>query len=191
MNYEYDYPLIWIDLEMTGLNLKKDQIIEIAIIVTDSNLDNRKEGPSLIIKCPDNILNGMDDWCTLHHDKSGLTENVKKSQITLIEAEIQVLNFIKNDCNIKTGEGILAGNSIHIDKTFLMKDMPNLHDFLHYRIMDVSTIKILCQKWYPAIYLNAPLKKGSHRALEDIKESIEELQYYRKMIMIPPKLKKD
>jgi len=178
-------PIVWIDLEMTGLNIKKDQIMEIAVIVTDGKLENRKEGPNLIVYCEEELLNSMDEWCTTHHGESGLTDNCRKSKISLKDAEDQVLNFLEKDCNIKKGVAVLAGNSVYNDKLFLMKDMPRLNDFLHYRIIDVSSLKCICQRWYPEIYAKSPLKKECHRALDDIKESIEELEYYRKSMMIP------
>jgi oligoribonuclease len=181
----FDMPIIWIDLEMTGLNDKKDQIIEIAVIVTDGQLSKQKEGPSLEIYCSDELLNGMDEWCSTHHGQSGLTQKCRQSKITLEEAEKQVLEFLEKDCKLKKGEAVLGGNSIYNDKIFLSKDMPNLNNFIHYRLIDVSSLKCLCQRWYPSIYANAPPKKESHRALDDIKESIAELEYYRKTIMIP------
>ena len=187
MNDNFDFPIVWIDLELTGLDINKDMILEIAVIVTDGQLQNRKEGPCLIINCSNDILDNMNEWCTTHHKESGLTSKVKESKISLKEAETMVLNFLKNDCNIKEGIAIIAGNSIHMDKIFLMKDMPNLNNYLHYRIIDVSSLKSLCQMWYPEIYKKVPRKKGSHRALDDIKESIEELEFYRKNIMITNK----
>ena len=181
----FDMPIVWIDLEMTGLNIKTDQIIEIAVIVTDGQLKQRKEGPSIIVNCSDELLNNMDAWCTQHHGDSGLTAKVKLSKISLDEAEKTVLDFLMNDCRIKAGEAVLAGNSVYNDKMFLMKDMRNLNSFLHYRIIDVSSIKCLCQRWYPEVFANAPKKKDTHRALDDIKESIEELEYYKNKIMLP------
>ena len=181
----FNMPIVWIDLEMTGLDLKKDQIMEIAVIVTDGKLENRKQGPCLIVKCEEDLLSSMDEWCTSHHGKSGLTNNCRDSKISLKDAENQVLNFLQKECNIKRGEAVLAGNSVYNDKMFLMKDMPNLNNFLHYRIIDVSSLKCICQRWYPEIYVKSPKKKESHRALDDINESIAELEYYRKSMMIP------
>ena len=184
MNDDFDSPIVWIDLELTGLDINKDVIIEIAVIVTDGQLKKRKEGPSLIVNCSNDLLDNMNEWCTSHHNESGLTSKVKESKISLKDAETMVLNFLQNDCFIKKGIGIIAGNSIHMDKMFLMKDMPNLNNYLHYRIIDVSSLKCLCQSWYPEVYKKLPWKKGSHRALDDIKESIEELEFYRKNMMI-------
>lgn len=181
----FDDPIVWVDLEMTGLDLKKDQVIEIAVIVTDGLLKKQKEGPSIIIHCSDELLDSMDEWCKTHHGQSGLTENCRKSTISLREAELQVLDFLQKECNIPKGRAVLAGNSIYNDKMFLMKDMPELNSFLHYRIIDVSSLKCLCQRWYPKIFRNATPKKECHRAMDDIKESIQELEFYRKNIMIP------
>ena len=180
---ELKNPLVWIDLEMTGLALESNQIIEIAVLVTDANdLDTRYEGPNLIINCPDSILDSMDEWCTQHHGESGLTQAVKESTVTLEQAEERVLDFLQNTCNIQPRTAPLAGNSIATDKAFLYKDMKQLYDFLHYRIVDVSTVKQLCNWWYPEEYGNAPVKKECHRALDDIIESIEELKFYQKAI---------
>ncbi|XP_046377072.2 oligoribonuclease, mitochondrial-like [Haliotis rufescens] len=172
--------ILWIDLEMTGLNVKTDQILEIACLVTDAQLNIVAEGPSLVIHHPDSALDAMDDWCTQHHGKSGLTEAVKKSKITLPNAEEEVLQFATT--HTLPGVCPLGGNSVHADKVFLTKYMPRLANHLHYRIIDVSTVKELCRRWYPEKYEAAPRKKLCHRALDDIKESIEELKYYRSTI---------
>ncbi len=135
------------------------------------------KGPELIIKQEDHILDGMDDWCKKTHGESGLTESVKASTISLAEAENQMLNFVRS--NLPKGQCPLAGNSIHVDRIFLNKYMKNFLDHLHYRIIDVSTIKELSKRWYPNETKTKPYKKLAHRALDDIKESIEELKYYR------------
>jgi oligoribonuclease len=172
-------PLVWIDLEMSGLNLKKDYILEIAVILTDGNLNNKIYGPEIIIKQDKSLLDSMDAWCTEHHAKSGLTEKVLKSEYSMEQAEKKVLDFITSHIP-EYQAGVLAGNSIHVDRSFLLKDMPKIANHLHYRIVDVSSIKVLSQAWYPD--LKYPRKKNVHRALEDIEESIEELQFYRKNV---------
>lgn len=169
--------LVWVDLEMTGLDIDKDHIIEMACIVTDSSMNVIAEGPNLIIHQPEEVLSGMGDWCKEHHGASGLTDAVRKSTVELKEAEEQMLAFIKEHTPVK--ECPLAGNSVHADKRFLDKYMPRFMEHLHYRIVDVSTVKELCKRWYSWIYKGAPKKKETHRALEDIKESIKELKYYR------------
>ncbi|CEL92250.1 unnamed protein product [Vitrella brassicaformis CCMP3155] len=168
-------PLVWIDLEMTGLDTAKDMIIEAAVVVTDGQLERVIEGPDLVIYAPDSLLDSMDEWCTKHHGESGLTDKVRRSTMSLSDAEEQILAFIRQHAQER--EAPLAGNSVHVDRRFLVKDMPKLERYLHYRIVDVSTVKELCRRWYPA--LTPPLKKGRHRALEDIRESIEELKFYR------------
>ncbi|KAJ8266629.1 hypothetical protein GJAV_G00132720 [Gymnothorax javanicus] len=169
--------LVWVDLEMTGLDIEKDQIIEMACIITDSNLNILEEGPNLIIKQPNELLDGMSDWCKEHHGKSGLTQAVRDSKISLQQAEYEFLAFIRN--HTPPGQCPLAGNSVHADKKFLDKYMPQFMRHLHYRIIDVSTIKELCRRWFPEEYKLAPQKKASHRALDDIHESIKELRFYR------------
>ncbi|KAM4545655.1 small fragment nuclease [Odontesthes bonariensis] len=169
--------MVWVDLEMTGLDIEKDQIIEMACIITDSNLNILAEGPNLIIKQPDELLDGMSEWCKEHHGKSGLTQAVRDSTITLEQAEYEFLSFVRQ--HTPPGQCPLAGNSVHADKRFLDKFMPQFMYHLHYRIIDVSTIKELSRRWFPAEYKMGPHKKGTHRALDDIQESIKELRYYR------------
>lgn len=169
--------MVWVDLEMTGLDIEKDQIIEMACIITDSDLNIIAEGPNVIIKQPDKLLDEMSEWCKEHHGKSGLTQAVRDSQITLEQAEYEFLSFIRQ--HTPPGQCPLAGNSVHADKKFLDKFMPQFMFHLHYRIIDVSTIKELSRRWFPEEYKMAPQKKASHRALDDIQESIKELQFYR------------
>ncbi|KAL0994581.1 hypothetical protein UPYG_G00124340 [Umbra pygmaea] len=176
-NSDMKQRIVWVDLEMTGLDIEKDQIIEMACIITDSELNVIAEGPNLIINTSDELLDGMDDWCTEHHGHSGLTQAVRDSKISLQQAEYEFLSFIRQ--HTPPGQCPLAGNSVHADKKFLEKYMPQFMYHLHYRIVDVSTIKELCRRWFPEEYKLAPQKKASHRALEDIKESIKELQFYR------------
>ncbi|XP_009005090.2 oligoribonuclease, mitochondrial isoform X2 [Callithrix jacchus] len=166
--------------KMTGLDIEKDQIIEMACLITDSDLNILAEGPNLIIKQPDELLDSMSDWCKEHHGKSGLTKAVKESTITLQQAEYEFLSFVRQ----QTPPGLcpLAGNSVHADKKFLDKYMPQFMKHLHYRIIDVSTVKELCRRWYPEEYEFAPKKAASHRALDDISESIRELQFYQNNI---------
>eukprot|EP00062_Callorhinchus_milii_P011270 gi/632957040/ref/XP_007894262.1/ PREDICTED: oligoribonuclease, mitochondrial [Callorhinchus milii] len=172
--------MVWVDLEMTGLDIEKDKIIEMACIITDSDLNILAEGPHLIINQPDELLDSMSDWCREQHGKSGLTQAVRDSKMSLQQAEYEFLSFVRQ----QTPPGLcpLAGNSVHADKKFLDKFMPQLMRHLHYRIIDVSTLKELCRRWYPEEYKEAPKKRASHRALDDICESIKELKFYRKHI---------
>lgn len=174
--------LVWIDLEMTGLDPRHCTILEIATIVTDSNLNILDIGPNLAIHQPDPILEGMDAWNTTHHTASGLYTRVQESQVTMEEAERQTLDFIKRFSRHR--EAPLCGNTIGQDRRFLDAYMPSLEAHLHYRNIDVSSIKELVTRWYPESYL-PPRKKTAHLALEDIKESIEELRYYQRAIFIP------
>ncbi|XP_029304104.1 small fragment nuclease [Cottoperca gobio] len=169
--------MVWVDLEMTGLDIEKDQIIEMACLITDSDLNILAEGPNLIINQPNELLEGMSEWCKEHHGKSGLTQAVQDSKITLEQAEYEFLSFVRQ--HTPPGQCPLAGNSVHADKKFLDKFMPQFMYHLHYRIIDVSTIKELCRRWFPEEYKVVPHKKAAHRALGDIQESIKELQHYR------------
>lgn len=172
--------LVWVDLEMTGLDIDKCHIIEMACLITDENLNIVAEAPDLVIHQPNSVLEAMDKWCVKHHGESGLTAAVKASKISLSEAKKTFLEFVKQYTQPKQCQ--LAGNSVHADKKFLDKYMPQFMDHLHYRIVDVSTVKELCRRWYPEVYKQVPQKKENHRALDDIKESIVELQFYKKMI---------
>ncbi|KAJ3296929.1 Oligoribonuclease, mitochondrial [Rhizoclosmatium sp. JEL0117] len=171
-------PLVWIDLEMSGLDLKKDRILEIACIITDGDLNVVAESEDLIVRTDKALLDGMDEWCVQHHGQSGLTQSALTSPLSMQQVETQILDFIKLHIPQKN-VGVLAGNSVHMDKEFLRKDMPSLLEHLHYRLVDVSTIKELMARWNPRVLAGAPKKKESHRALDDIRESIEELRYYR------------
>ena len=168
-------PLVWIDMEMSGLDPATCVILEVAVLVTDGNLDLVAEGPDLVVHQSDAVLDAMDEWNTSHHGKSGLTARVKASTISTEQAEDQVLAFLGQHC--KAGQSPLCGNSVHMDRAFLAAYMPRLHDFLHYRNVDVSTVKELARRWYPTLEL--PRKRQAHRAMSDIIESIEELRYYR------------
>jgi len=171
--------LVWMDLEMTGLDVERERIIEIAVIVTEGDLSIVAEGPSLVIKQPDTLLAAMDEWNTKHHRASGLTARVKASTTTEVDAEAAVMAFLQQH----TEKGApLAGNSVHQDRRFLARFMPAIDEWLHYRHVDVSTLKELCVRWYPEVHQRRPRKTGAHRALDDLKESIEELAYYRAQI---------
>jgi oligoribonuclease len=169
---------------MTGLDLGKDALIEIAALVTDANLNILGEGVDVVIHADDAALDGMPDVVRTMHAKSGLTEEVRRSPVTLAEAEQQVLDYIKLHIP-EPGTVPLAGNSIATDRGFIARDMPALDSYLHYRMVDVSSIKELCRRWYPRIYYAQPGKGLAHRALADVKESILELQYYRRTAFVP------
>lgn len=168
--------LVWIDLEMTGLNPDNDRIIEIATLVTDNYLNVVAEGPNLAINQPDELLDSMDEWNTRTHSQSGLIKKVKESTINDREAEKQTLAFLKQF--VKPNTSPMCGNTICQDRRFLFKYMPELEAFFHYRHLDVSTVKELAKRWDPKIYNNFD-KEAKHQALDDIKESVEELKYYR------------
>lgn len=168
--------LIWIDLEMTGLVPERDVIIEIATIVTDSSLNELARGPAIAIHQPDAILEAMDEWNTRQHGKSGLVDRVRTSQVTTAEAENQTIAFLQQW--VPPGKSPMCGNSICQDRRFLARHMPALEHYFHYRNLDVSTLKELVARWKPAIK-DGLVKKGTHLALDDICESIDELKYYR------------
>jgi len=168
--------LVWIDLEMTGLDPEKERIIEMATIVTDSELNVVAEGPVIAIHQSDSLLNAMDEWCTKTHGENGLTQRVKDSKVSEQEAEQATIEFLKQ--YVEPGKSPLCGNSIGQDRRFLVKYMPELEGFFHYRNLDVSTIKELARRWRPDV-LAGVKKKGSHLALDDIRDSINELRHYR------------
>ena len=168
--------LTWIDLEMTGLNTDTDRIIEIATIVTDANLNILAEGPVMAIHQKDIVLNGMDEWNTRQHGKSGLVERVRRSTIDEAEAEAKTIEFLSRFVDAKKSP--MCGNSICQDRRFLYRTMPKLEEFFHYRNLDVSTVKELARRWRPEI-MGGLSKESSHQALNDIRDSITELRYYR------------
>ncbi|SHK33860.1 oligoribonuclease [Marinobacter antarcticus] len=168
--------LVWIDLEMTGLDPEKERIIEMATIITDSELNLVAEGPVIAVHQPDNLLDAMDEWCTRTHGESGLTKRVRESKVSEAEAEQQTIAFLKE--YMESGKSPLCGNSIGQDRRFLVKYMPQLEDFFHYRNLDVSTVKELARRWRPDV-LQGVKKQGSHQALDDIRDSINELRHYR------------
>jgi oligoribonuclease len=170
--------LVWIDLEMTGLNPETSVILEIAAVVTDGSLRTVAEGPDLAIHYSERILRGMESWSKIQHEASGLLERVRASSVDCRKAEEEMLGFLSEHC--KKGESPLCGNSIWQDRRFLIKHMPKLETFFHYRNIDVSSIKELVKRWYPT--LPAYKKKKAHLALSDIKESIKELRYYREKV---------
>ena len=175
--------MLWLDLEMTGLNSDTDVILEIASIITDDQLEVIAEGPDLIIHQSQELLDGMDEWCTTQHAKSGLTQLVQASTITVQQAEQRTLDLIKQ--YFKPNSGVLCGNSVWQDKQFLRRYMPELDYYLNYRIIDVSSVKELVKRWYPNSPYTDFKKHDAHRALSDIKESIRELKHYRTHFFTP------
>lgn len=180
MSTTHPLNLIWIDLEMTGLNPLTERIIEIATVVTDSNLKVLAEGPSLVINQSDSLLAGMDEWNTQQHGGSGLTDRVRNSQITEAEAMQQTLDFLSHW--VPKGQSPMCGNSIGQDRRFLVRYMPELEVFFHYRNLDVSTLKELVRRWRPDLE-GGFSKKGSHLAMDDVHDSIAELAYYQKFFI--------
>ena len=174
--------LIWIDCEMTGLSLEKDVLVEIAVLVTDSELNVIGEGIDLVIKATPEQLAGMNEFVTQMHTDSGLITEIPEG-ITVEAAEDAILAYLESAGTLP-GKSPLAGNSVSVDRNFIARDMSRLNEYLHYRTVDVSSIKELARRWYPKIYFAAPAKTGNHRALGDIQDSIEELKYYRSNVFI-------
>ncbi|MBO9523245.1 MAG: oligoribonuclease [Nocardioidaceae bacterium] len=175
--------LVWIDCEMTGLDLRADALIEVAALVTDFDLNVLGDGVDIVIAPPPEALSQMVPFVTEMHTRSGLLDELATGT-SLEEAQAQVLAYVREHCP-EGSKPPLAGNTVATDRSFLARDMPELEAFLHYRIVDVSSIKELSRRWYPRTYFNAPAKSGGHRALADIRESIEELRFYRDAVFVP------
>ncbi|MCJ1687806.1 oligoribonuclease [Rathayibacter sp. VKM Ac-2927] len=175
--------LVWIDCEMTGLDLAVDELVEIAVIVTDFDLEPLDEGLSIVIRPDASALENMGDFVRNMHETSGLLKEIPNG-VSVAEAEYEVLEYVLKHVPAEQ-QAPLAGNSIGTDRAFLVKFMPRLDAHLHYRNVDVSTVKELARRWFPRIYFNAPAKHGGHRALADILESIRELRFYRRAVFVP------
>jgi len=174
--------LIWIDCEMTGLDLEKDVLVEIAVLVTDSELNVIGEGIDLVIAASPEQLAGMNEFVTQMHTNSGLITQIPAG-ISVSEAEDQIIQYLES-ANTVAGKSPLAGNSVSVDRSFIARDMPRLNDYLHYRTIDVSSVKELARRWNAKVYFNSPAKTGNHRALGDIQDSIAELAHYRANFLI-------
>lgn len=172
--------LVWIDCEMTGLDLATDALVEIAVLVTDSELNVIGDGIQLVIHATDGQLAAMNDFVREMHTKSGLIEEIPNG-IAMVEAEKLIIEYLES-AGVSHGKSPLAGNSVGVDRSFIARDMKALAEFLHYRTIDVSTIKELVRRWHPKTYFTAPAKTGNHRALGDIQDSIAELAYYRSTV---------
>jgi oligoribonuclease len=177
--------LVWIDLEMTGLDTARHTIVEVAVLVTDSELELVDEGIDLIVRASPEDLDQMDDFVRKMHTKSGLLPAIETSTLSLADAGGQVLAYLGEQLP-GPGTAPLCGNSIGVDRRFLDRYLPEVDQYLHYRSVDVSSFKELCRRWYPSVYKKRPDKKETHRALDDIRESIEELRFYRANILVPP-----
>ncbi|WP_062069274.1 oligoribonuclease [Demequina sediminicola] len=177
-----DSPLVWIDCEMTGLDTERDALIEVACLVTDADLNVLGDGVQVVIKPEPEALEGMNDFVTKMHVDSGLLPELEHGT-TMADAEEQVLAYVKEHVP-NPGKAPLAGNTVGMDRIFLSRDMPALTEYLHYRVVDVSSLKELVRRWYPRVFFNAPPKTGNHRALGDIRDSITELRYYRETVLV-------
>ncbi|MCI0384437.1 oligoribonuclease [Streptomyces sp. CNQ085] len=175
--------MVWIDCEMTGLSLSEDALVEVAALVTDSELNVLGDGVDIVIRPPAEALDTMPDVVREMHTASGLLDELAGGT-TLEDAEQRVLEYVRKHVP-EPGRAPLCGNSVGTDRGFLMRDMPTLEDYLHYRIVDVSSVKELARRWYPKAYFSSPEKSGNHRALADIRESIAELRYYREAVFVP------
>jgi oligoribonuclease len=180
-----DDRLVWIDLEMTGLDVERNRIVELAVIVTDAQLEQLADGLDLVVHQPPEVLAEMDDFVRKMHTKSGLLPEIERSSLSLDAAGALAVEYIRQFVP-NAGTAPMCGNSIGVDRRFLDRYLPDLDRYLHYRSIDVSSIKELCRRWYPAVYQKRPGKAETHRALGDIRESVAELRYYRDAIMRPP-----
>jgi oligoribonuclease len=176
--------LVWIDCEMTGLDPATDRLLEVACLVTDSELTVLGDGVDLVVAAPADALDRMVPVVAEMHEASGLTAAVRAARVTVPEAERRILGYVREHVP-EPGKAPLCGNSIATDRAFLARDLPELDRWLHYRMVDVSSVKELVRRWYPRTYYAAPVKRGGHRALDDIRESIEELRYYRRAVFVP------
>ena len=174
--------LVWVDCEMTGLDTANDVLVEIAVLVTDSELNVIGDGVDVVIKATPEQISGMNEFVTKMHTDSGLINEIPKG-ISVSDAEDLILKYL-DSAGVVSGKSPLAGNSVYVDRIFISRDMPKLSEYLHYRTIDVSSIKELTRRWYPKVYFNSPAKTGNHRALGDIKDSIAELAFYRKTVFI-------
>jgi len=179
-----DDRLVWIDLEMTGLDVERHVIVEIACLVSDSQLELIDDGIDIVVHQPAAAMAAMDDFVQKMHTKSGLLPQIEASTVDLATAGAQVLEYVKGHVP-KEGQAPLCGNSIGVDRRFLDRGLPELDQYLHYRSIDVSSLKELCRRWYPEVYRGRPSKKETHRALDDIRESVAELRYYRDTMLKP------
>ena len=178
-----EYPhLVWVDCEMTGLDTEKDVLVEIAVLVTDSELNIVGEGVDVVIKASADQIAGMNEFVTKMHTDSGLITEIPKG-LPVSEAEELILKYLES-AGVTPGKSPIAGNSVYVDRIFINRDMPKLSEYLHYRTVDVSSIKELTRRWFPKVYFNSPAKTGNHRALGDIKDSISELSFYRKTVFV-------
>ena len=175
--------LVWLDLEMTGLDLDRHVIVEIAALVTDNDLEPVDDGIDLIVHQPPSALAEMDDYVRNMHTKSGLLKEIEASSLSLADAGAQVLDYVRG--HVPEGQSPLCGNSIGVDRRFLDRQLPELDRYIHYRSVDVSSFKELCRRWYPAVYKGRPGKSETHRALADVQESIAEMKYYREHMLRP------
>ncbi|MEY3728558.1 MAG: hypothetical protein RL315_173 [Actinomycetota bacterium] len=178
-----EYPnLVWVDCEMTGLDTQNDVLVEIAVLVTDSDLNIIGDGVDLVIKASPEQISGMNEFVTKMHTDSGLITEIPNG-VSVSDAENLILKYLES-AGVAAGKSPIAGNSVYVDRIFISRDMPKLAEYLHYRTIDVSSIKELTRRWYPKVYFNAPAKTGNHRALGDIRDSIAELSFYRKTVFV-------
>ena len=178
-----EYPhLVWVDCEMTGLDTINDVLVEIAVLVTDSEMNIIGDGVDLVIKATAEQISGMNDFVTKMHTDSGLISEIPNG-VSVSEAEELILKYL-DSAGVAQGKSPIAGNSVYVDRIFINRDMPKLSEYLHYRTVDVSSIKELTRRWFPKVYFNSPAKTGNHRALGDIKDSIAELSFYRKTVFV-------